>query len=211
MAVEKEGHGGDVRLRPRRGLLWSGVLVLIIVPLPVVATLITLGMPNGSWPIALIGGVISIVVFFAGLYLFRTTEIVISSTQITERGFFSRTVSTPTSAVSSVVLAHTFSITSGETLPQLIVRNDRNDRILRMRGAFWSEQTMREAVAAIGSPLEEPVDAVTSRQFFEQYSGSAYWFENRPGLAVAVVAVIGLACIGGVLGLMRLLGLPLAG
>ena len=211
MAVAKEGYGGDVRLRPRRGLLWSGVLVLIIVPLPIVATLITLGVPNGSWPIALIGGAISIVVFFTGLYLFRTTDIVISSTQITERGFFSRSTSTPISAVNSLVLAHTFSLSSSETLPQLIVRNDHNDRILRMRGIFWTEQSMREAAAAIGSPLEEPADAITSRQFFEQYSGSAYWFENRRGLGVTIVAVIGLACIGVVLGLMRLLGLPVAG
>ncbi len=211
MAVANEGYGGDLRLRPRRGLLWSGVLVLIIVPLPIVATLITLGVPNGSWPIALIGGAISIVVFFTGLFLFRTTDIVISSTQITERGFFSRSTSTPISAVNSLVLAHTFRTSSSETLPQLIVRNDRNERILRMRGIFWSEQTIREAAAAIGSPLEEPVDAVTSRQFFEKYPGSAYWFENRRGLRIAIVAVIGLSCIGVVLGLMRLLGLPVAG
>ena len=210
MAVAKEENGGDLRLRPRLGLLLSGVLVLIIVPLPIVATLITLGVPGGSWPIALICGAISIVVFFTGLYLFHTTEIVISSTQITERGFFSRSISTPIAAVSSLVLAHTLSISSSETLPQLIVRNDRNDRILRMRGIFWTEQSMREAAAAIGSPLEEPADAITSRQFFEQYSGSAYWFENRRGLGVTIVAVIGLACIGVVLGLMRLLGLPVA-
>ena len=210
MAVAKEEYGGDLRLRPRLGLLLSGVLVLIIVPLPIVATLITLGVPNGSWPIALICGAISIVVFFTGLHLFHTTEIVISSTQITERGFFSRSTSTPISAVNSLVLAHTFSLSSSETLPQLIVRNDHNDRILRMRGIFWTEQSMREAAAAIGSPLEEPADAITSRQFFEQYSGSAYWFENRRGLGVTIVAVIGLACIGVVLGLMRLLGLPVA-
>ena len=210
MAVAEEGHDGDLRLRPRLGLLLSGVLVLIIVPLPIVATLITLGVPGGSWPIALICGAISIVVFFIGLCLFCTTDIVISSTQITERGFFSRSTSTPISAVNSLVLAHTFSLSSSETLPQLIVRNDRNDRILRMRGIFWTEQSMREAAAAIGSPLEEPADAITSRQFFEHYSGSAYWFENRRGLGVTIVAVIGLACIGVVLGLMRLLGLPVA-
>ena len=211
MAVAEEGHDGDLRLRPRLGLLLSGVLVLIIVPLPIVATLITLGLPNGSWPIALICGAISIVVFFTGLYLFHTTEIVISPTQITERGFFSRSTSTPISEVNSLVLAHTFSSSSSETLPQLIVRNYHDDRILRMRGIFWTEQSMREAAAAIGSPLEEPADAVTSRQFFEQYSGSAYWFENRRGLGVALVAVIGLTCIGVVLGLMKLLGLPVAG
>ena len=210
MAVAKEGYGGDVRLRPRRALLWSGVLVLIIVPLPIVATLVTLGVPNRSWPIALISGAISIVLFFTGLYLFLTTEIVISSTQITERGFFSRSTSTPISAVNSLVLAHTLSTSSNETLPQLIVRNDRNERILRMRGIFWTEQTMREAAAAIGSPLEEPAEAVTSRQFFEQYPGSAYWFENRRGLGVIIVIAIGLACVGVVLGLMGLLGLHVA-
>lgn len=209
MAIVGNRPDGAVWLRPRPGLLWSGILVFIVVPIPLVATLVLLGIPDGSWPIAVIGGAISVVLFFIGLYLFKTTYLVISTTQFTERGFFSRAVTTPSSAVSSMVIAHTFGTSTSDILPQLIVRNDRGERILRMRGTFWTEETMRQAAAAIGTPLEEPVEVLTSRQFFERYTGSAYWFEDRRGLAVALVVTAGLVCVGIVLGLRVLLGLPI--
>jgi hypothetical protein len=208
VAVASDRHDGEIRLRPRRALLWSGILVFIIVPLPIIATLVTLGVPTGSWPVALVGGAIRIILFVTVLYLFQTTSVVISATHFTERGFFSRPVTTPISEVSSVVIAHTFSTSSSETLPQLIVRNVSGERILRMRGIFWTEETMREAAAAIGTSLEEPSDPLTSHEFFEQYAGSAYWFENHRGLAIAAAMLIGLVCVGIVLGLMGVLGLP---
>jgi hypothetical protein len=208
VAVASGRDASDVRLRPKRSLLWSGILVFIIVPIPIVATLVTLGLPDGSWRISVGAEAIALVLFAIGLYLFLTTYVVISPTHFTERGFFGRAVTTPVTEVASVVIAHTFSSSSSETLPQLIVRNDRGERILRMRGIFWSEESMRVAAAAIGTPLEEPVDPLTSKQFFEQYAGSAYWFENRRGLGITVVVLTGLVCVGIVLGLMGLLGLP---
>ncbi|QNE45805.1 hypothetical protein F1C58_02020 [Glaciihabitans sp. INWT7] len=201
-------RNGDVWLRPRRSLLRSGILIFIIVPIPIVATLITLGLPSGSWRVSAITEALVIVLFFVGLYLLRTTYVVISADHFTERGFFRRPVVTPISEVSSMVLAQTFSSSSSETLPQLILRNARGERILRMRGIFWTEESMRQAAAAIGTPLEEPAEPLTPKQFFELYSGTAYWFENRRGLAIAVIVLIGLVCVGIVLGLMVLLGLP---
>jgi hypothetical protein len=209
VAVASEEHDAEVRLRPRRSLLWSGLLVLIIVPLPIFATLVALGSHNGSLPVAIVAGAMLIALFFTGLYLFHTTYLVITKGQLTERGFFGAPVTTPLSAIRSTILAHTFRTSSSDTLPQLIVRNDKGERILRMRGIFWTEASMRKAAAAIGTPLEEPTEALTSRQFFEAYPGSAYWFENRRGIGAALVVAVGVLCIGVVLGLMGLLGLPI--
>jgi hypothetical protein len=204
-------NDGDVWLRPRRSLLWSGVLVLVIVPLPIVATLVTLGLRTGSWRISIIAEGLVLVLFLIGLLLWQSTYVVISTDSFTERGFFRRAITTPISEVGSIAIAHTFRTSSSETLPQLIVRNGRGGRILRMRGIFWTEEAMREAARAIGTPLEESTGPLTSDQFFEHYEGSAYWFENRRGLGIAVVVLIGLVCVGVVLGLMGLLGLPFGG
>ena len=208
MAIASGRDDGDVWLRPRRSLLWSGILALVIVPLPIVATLVTLGLSSGSWRVSVIAESVVLVLFLIGLFLLQTTYLVISADSFTERGFFGRVITTPISEVRSMVIAHTFRTSSSETLPQLIVRNGRGERILRMRGSFWTEGSMREAAAAIGAPLEEPAEPLTSHQFFELYAGSAYWFEDRRGLAIGLVAGIGLACVGIVLGLMGLLGLP---
>ena len=208
MAVARSRNDGERRLRPRRSLLWSAILVLVVVPIPIVATLVALGLPTGSWGISVVAEAVVLLLFFVGLFLFQTTYVVISATHFTERGFFSRTVTTPISEVSSIVIAQVFSTSSSETLPQLIVRDSGGRRLLRMRGIFWSEETIREAATAIGARVEEPTEPLTSKQFFEQYSGSAYWFENRRGLGIAIVVLVGLICVGIVLALMGVLGLP---
>jgi hypothetical protein len=200
-----------VRVRPRRGLLLNGIFVLVLVPLPIFGTLITLGARTGSWPVAVAGEGLCLVLFAVGLYLFRTTWITVADGHVTERGFFHRPVRTPLSEVHSVVLVRTFSASTAETLPQLIVRNEHGGRILRMRGVFWTEGAMRRTAAAIGHPVDEPTDALSVQQFFDHYSGTAYWFENRRSLAVALIVGIVAACVGVVLGLMALLGLPIAG
>ena len=208
MAIASDRNDGNVWLRPRRSLLWSGILVLVIVPLPIVATLITLGLSSGSWRISVIAEGLVLVLFVTGLFILRSTYVMISASNLTERGFFARTVTIPISEVRSMVIAHTFRTSSSDTVPQLIVRNKHGARILRMRGVFWTEESIRLAAAAIGAPLEEPVEPLTSHQFFEQYAGTAYWFEDRRGLAIGLVVLVGLACVGIVLGLMGLLGLP---
>lgn len=211
MAIASDRNDGNVWLRPRRSLLWSGILVLVIVPLPIVATVLTLGSSSGSWRISVITECVVLVLFLIGFFLLQNTYVMISATHLTERGFFARAITTPISEVQSMVIAHTFRTSSSETLPQLIVRNGRGERILRMRGVFWTEESMRTVATAIGAPLEEPMKPLTSHQFFKQYPGTAYWFEDRRGPTTGLFVLVGLACVGVVLGLMGLLGLPFSG
>jgi hypothetical protein len=46
-------------------------------------------------------------------------------------------------------------------------------------------------------------------EFFAAYPGSAYWFENRPWLMAGLLAAAIAACIGIVVAVMILLGMPI--
>jgi hypothetical protein len=133
----------------------------------------------------------------------------VSATHVTERGFFGKTTHTPLSAARSVVLAFTYGGSSNEALPQLLILDASGRRILRLRGLFWSEASMRELAAAVGIPLSLAPEPITSAQFFDLYSGVAYWFENRPTLAIVGILIVLAACVATVFGLMRILGLPI--
>lgn len=198
------------RVRPRRGLLLNGLLVLFLVPLPVFGTLIVLGVPNGSWPIAVAGEAFCILLCAVGYLLFKSTWVAVSADAILERSLVGRQRSVPRARVHSMVLAFVYSGSSNETLPQLIVRDSEGSRLLRLRGIFWTEASIRTIAASIGGPLETVPNPLTAGQFFDRYAGSAYWFENRPLVAGTALAVALLVCAGLVLGLMRILGLPIS-
>ena len=209
--VDDGTHLVRVRVRPKRSLIRGGILTAVIVPLPIFAALLFFGLANGSWAIALIGEGLCMLLGWLGFLLFRGTYVAVTTTSIVEKGFFGRTTSAPLSEVESVVLARTYSGSTVDTLPQLIVRDSSGVRLLRLRGIFWTEESMRAVVDSIGGAAELPSEAMTSAEFFERYSGSAYWFENRPLVAGIAIAVLLAGCVGVVLGLMHLLGQPIAG
>lgn len=204
-------HDFAIQVRPKPDLVRSGFLTLFIVPLPIFLTLVFLGLRNGSWPVAVYGEVVCALLCVLGLVVFRAIFIGITATAIIERGFFGRTTTAVLSDVASVVIVHTYRTSTAETLPQLIVRNRQGARLLRMRGQIWTEEAMHSVANCLDATLEQPQEAMTSQEFFTRYEGSAYWFENRPILAIVMVAIaIGL-CVAIVLGLMRLLGQPIFG
>jgi hypothetical protein len=204
-----EPESAKVRIRPRRAVLTSGLIVTLVVPLPILGTLIGLGISNGSWPAAAVGEVLCLLVALVGWLLFRCTWVEVSATHVSKRSFFGKTTHAPLSAAHSVVLAFTYSGSSNEALPQLLIRDASGRRILRLRGQFWSEESMHELASAVGIPFVLAPEPITSAQFFDLYPGVAYWFENRPTLAIVGIVVLLAACVTTVLGLMQILGLPI--
>ncbi len=198
-------------MHPRRSLMLSGILVLVVVPLPLFAALLILRAHSLLW-LAIVAEVICLAITVVGYLLFRATYVLVTDTHLVERGLFHAPVTTDLSHVHSVVLTQIYSTSSSETLPQLIVRDEGGKRILRMRGFCWTEETMRRAAKAIGRPLDEPSEPLTPQQFLARFTGSAYWWESRRPLAVALIVAIGALGAGGVvLGLMWLLRLPIVG
>ncbi|WP_394771008.1 hypothetical protein [Lacisediminihabitans sp.] len=209
MTTETRALELRVRVRPKAGIVRSGLLILLIVPLPIFGSLALLSTQNGPWPYAAIGEALCLLLCSLGFALFRRVFVGVTSISIEERGLLGRHTSHPTADVATIVLAHTFGASSADTLPQLIVRNRAGTRILRMRGLFWTEDSMLAVANAIGEEVQVEKEPMSTAEFFARYPGSAYWFENRRGLTIAALAVALLVCVGVVLGLMRLLGLPI--
>ncbi|WP_187270821.1 hypothetical protein, partial [Lacisediminihabitans profunda] len=73
----------------------------------------------------------------------------------------------------------------------------------------WTAESMLAVANALGEEVQVVKEPMPRAAFFARYPGSAYWFEHRRGLAIAALAAALLVCVGVVLGLMQLLGLPI--
>jgi hypothetical protein len=197
-----------VRLSPRAMLIRSIIMSVMFVSITVFGVLFFLGMRNGSWPVAIIGLAASLLVCALGYALHRSTFIGITHTTIEERGFFGRRNSIPKTDVASVVFAHTYTNASPESVPQLVITDAKGERLLRMRGAFWTLESMRSVIASVDVPATSHRETMSMREFFARYPTAAYWFENRP--ALLTVATVGILCAVGaiVLLLVHLVGAP---
>lgn len=204
-------HVVSVRVRPKPGIIRSGLLILLIVPLPIFGVLVFEGAGTGSWPIGLVGELICLLLCIFGIVRFRGIFVDVTSASIVERGFFGRRRISRLSDIDDLALAQTYSSSTADTVPQLIARDRSGKRVLRLRGVFWTEESMRAVTAAAGLPFEEITEPLSPAEFFNRFPGAAYWFENRRAIVVAAVVVISIVCIGIVLGLMQVLGSPING
>lgn len=209
MAAAPTPHAG-VRIRPRPAPVRGGLLAIFVTSLVFFGALGILGLANGSWPLAIIGEVLSLAVILLGAVLAATTYIQITAEHIIERGFWGLMSKHRLFDVDSVVLVRVYDGDTESELQQLIVRDPAGRRLLRMRGTFWTPDDVQAVVDAIGEPVHEPPEPMTLNEFFERYPGAAYWFERgRLMLALSIAGGL-LALTGLVLGVMAVLGLPLA-
>jgi hypothetical protein len=155
-------------------------MTLIVVPIPLIGVLVFLRLPEGALPAAAASALVCLAMGFWTLNLFRGTSIGVTADAIEEVGFFGQKTVSLKEDIGSVALVHTYYGELAETRPQLIVRNHDNQRMLRMRGTFWTEESMRIIASELGVPIDEPATPMTARQMFSRYPGSAYWFEDRP-------------------------------
>jgi hypothetical protein len=192
-------------------LVRTGLVSILLVAIPVFGVLIWLGRSNGSWIIAVVGALASLMLCLIAYILFRLTFIGVTAKTIEERGYWGTRTSVPRADVTSVVLAQIYTTASPDPISQLIVRDVAGERMLRMRGSFWTIEAMQAAIAAIDIAPVTPSGAMSSSQFFAHYPGAAYWYERHP-VAAIVILVAGLAVVtAAVLTILQLAGVPLIG
>jgi hypothetical protein len=200
-----------VVLRPRADLIRTGLLSYLLLSLPLFGALYVLSVPHGPWNVVLVFQLLTLLVVALAYIQYRRTYIGVTTGTLEERGFFSRVVSIPLVGVHTAVLVETYRSSSAETVHQLLLSGVDGQRMLRMRGTFWHEAAMRQLVTILGIPIIERSDPMTKRAFFTQYPGSAYWFENRPAIAILAMAGGVVVILGLVLGLMAMMNIPLGG
>jgi hypothetical protein len=198
-----------VRTVPRRSLLVSALVSIVVVLVPVSAVLYWFAIPRGQGPwIALMQAVVigaSLVLLLRQL----TVDTVVADGELRGRGIFSPMVRVPLDKIATVDVVSVYVGQSPETVPQLLVRDAEGRRLFRLRGTFWHARDLTKIIDALPVPARFAPEPMSFPEFFAAYPGSAYWFENRPWLMTGLLAAVVLACIAIGVGVMILLGMPI--
>lgn len=195
------------RVDPKRSLLRSGVLSFTLISVPLFGALYLLAVPTGTGAVIL--GVQLLVSGLSALALLRYLVAFtgVTATEIHDRGFTSPLVRIPLSRVHSIVLVETYRWNAPDSVPQLLMLDADGQRVLRMRGTFWTEGDLRAIAEATGRPLLHFPDPITTQEFFAAYPAASYWFENRPIVSgAAALAAFGLSMVA-VLAMMAVTGI----
>lgn len=182
-APRASGQVGPVRVRPYSHLFNQGVAAVVVFMTPVFIVLYVLTYSNGRWvAVLVVQAIATLLVVLAGWGYFGTA-IWVSATEISERGFFGRTQRFSRSSIGSVVLAETDVSTSAQTIPQLFVCDHDGTQLVRMRGQFWSRDSMELVKTTLDVPYRVVDQVLTVSELRRDYPGLLYWFERHPFLA----------------------------
>ncbi len=184
-----------VKLRPHNDLFRQGITAVIAFMTPVFVVLYVMTVPTGPWKAVLITQILATVAVTGASFSYFRLAIWVDRSSITEIGFFGRTKRVEASQISSVFIADVFEASGTKTLPQLFVRDLEGRQVIRMRGQFWSRESMDRVVAILEVPREGRDDKVSTRELRDEYPGLLYWFERRPFIA-ALVFILGTAVVG---------------
>jgi hypothetical protein len=182
-----------VRLRPHAYLLrrgWGAVAAFFV---PASIGLYFLAIPAGTWPLVVLAQVLFIGALVLALRAFLRVVIWVSPTSIVEQGFFSRT-DLQKEQLGEAIFVNTFHGGWIDTVPQLFLCDHSGKQLIRMRGQFWSEESMLTVASTLEIPFTEIGRDVSTAELQKEYPGLLYWFERRPvvagTLAVGAILVI---------------------
>ena len=163
---------------------------------PVFIVLYFLTIPHGPWIAVVVTQAIASVVMLVASIRYWQTAIWVSPAGITERGYFGVRTHIPVGDIASIVLAETFDSSGHRTYPQLFVSGPDGRVLVRMRGQFWSRESLDTVVATLDVPKEKLGDTLSTSDLREERPGLLYWFERRPVFA-ALLFSIATAALGG--------------
>lgn len=208
--ASRDGDGEYlVWVTPKRSLLSSGALSFAGVTVPLFGALYLLGTRIGTWPMISFMLTGWIVVSLLALVRYRRAFVGVTETEVVSRGFASRTIRRSRNSVAVVVLAETYRWNAPDSVPQFLLLDAANRRVLRMRGTFYDEESMRAVAGAMKRPLAAFPEPITAPEYFASYPSGPYWFENRPPLTTTIATLTLITAVFVVLGLMELAGIPL--
>ena len=197
-----------LRVVPKPGLVRTVGLSVLVVAVPVFGVLSFLGVHNGNWWIGAVGAVVTLLACLFIYLRYRGTSIVVTDLAVEERGFWGARNSFATADASAVDFVHTVSPTSHEPVPQLIVRGTDDRCLLRMRGAFWTADAMRQIAGHLEPVATAHTEPLTAAEFHERYPGAAYWIEHRPIMRGAAIAVLTIVVLALIFALSAFIGVP---
>ena len=174
-----------MKLLPFRRLWWQALLSVSAFVLPIVIVLLTLTVPDGPWQLVVGMWVFASILFAIASWAFFGVGVWVGEDGIAERGFFGRLEFFRRDEIARIMIAHTFHNNGAATLPQLFLCDPNDKKLIRLRGQFWSLESMQ----VISDTLDLPMQILSSSELHEinaEYPDLLYWFERRPWFAAAL-------------------------
>ena len=199
-----------VLVRPRRSLVTTAVVSVLLVAVPLFCAIAWYAIMNGGIEAVLIAGLV--VLLIGGLVLARqlTVYCAVTATTLSGNGILSRTVRVPIENIAASYFVPTHTNRSTDVVYQFLAVGADGRRLFRLRGNYWMPADLRAVSEAL--PLTPTVveGAIPIQEFFRRYPGSAYWFEARPWLRRTVLG--GAIAIGVVIAVVVLaaMNVPIA-
>jgi len=202
----KQPPAGYTALRPHRYLFTQALVATNAFLGPVLIVLYVFTIPDGAWPVVLGMQIFASILFTIASAAFFRTAVWVGENGIAERGFFGRLDFHDRDEIARILLAPTFHGDGTATLPQLFVCDANDKQLMRLRGQFWSLESMQ----AVGEILDMPIAQLPTsdlRDIHAEYPGLLYWFERRPAVAACVFSAAMVVVGGLVYGALALAGM----
>ena len=185
----------SVLVRPRRSLVSTAFISIVLGMLPVFGVLYWFGVQHGSWHLVLVVHIAIVLASVAAMLRQLTVFSAVSDTELLGRGIFSPLERVPIERIASVTLVPTYVGQAPDPIQQLLVRDAAGHRLFRMRGTFWHPGDLAAIAAALPVTTTVVKEPMSIREFFRLYPGSAYWFENNPAVRVGVIVLAVVAVV----------------
>ncbi len=199
-----------VRIRPRRSLVVTAFFSIVLAMIPVFGVLYWFAGQHGSWMPVLVVHLAVTAMSIAVLLRQLTVYTEVTATELVGRGIFSPLLRVPLSSIARVDIVPCYVGQSPDAVQQLLVRDDSGRRLFRMRGNFWHAGDLKAVVDALPVRATVVKEPMSIREFYRDYPGSAYWFENRRAMWIVVIVVLGLLAVAGAAWIMTILGMRVA-
>lgn len=196
-------------VRPRESLVRAGVIALVIGGIPLFSVLYWLSYSQGSWRRVLAVNIaVAAVALFAWIRHRRVyTEV--GESELVKQAYLRRHI-IDRERIASTLIAHTWRPGSSESIPQLLVLDRAGECLIRLRGTVWSLEAMETIAEALVVPSTVETHTMTLREFYAEHPNSAYWYEGRPWITVAGIAVGFALAFLGTSWIMMAIGAPSA-
>lgn len=177
-------------LRPYPALFRQGLIACIAFLTPVFVVLYWITVPSGPWRVVVGVQAVATAIVSLAAYAYFGTAIWVAPGEISERGFFGRRTRFERESIGSVILTHTYSGPDLTPIPQLFVCGHDGKQLVRMRGQFWSRESMDAVVSALGVPVTINDDPVSLADLRRDSPNLLYWFERRPVMLALVFSAL---------------------
>jgi hypothetical protein len=197
-----------VRVRPRRSLMSTAFVSIVLAMIPVFGVLYWFALQHGNWWLVFVVHLAVTIACLATLGRQLTVFTEVTDTELIGRGIFSPMLRVPLSAIASVVVVPTYVGQSPDPVLQLLVRDESGTPLFRMRGNFWNTDDLKAVAGALPARPIFVHEPISIREFYRDYPGSAYWFQNKPALWIVVFALAVLLTGAVAAWVMTILGMP---